>query len=104
MGQIKFRQCYTELVEHYLRMAVRHKSVSSETPKDWHSFTEYWIDRLSDEDKKFIQFVFDYQFYNTTEGLYCFQSDENMYAKRKRLAMLEKQFAIDGGLYEEVVE
>lgn len=98
MGQIKFRWFYTELVEHYFRMAVRYKTVSKVSSQYWFDITKSWIDRLSDEDKQFIRFVFDKQFFNTAEGLYCYQSTDGMYVKRVRLAELERQFALETGL------
>jgi hypothetical protein len=104
MGQIKLKWYYTNLVEHFFRLAVRYSKVSGLTPKKWFDFTKDWINKLSDEDREFIYFVFDYKFYNTAEGLYCYESDECMYSKRERLALIEKRFAIDGGLYAEAVE
>lgn len=98
MGQIKFIWYYTQLVEHYLRMAVRYDRVDKNTPKDWFNFSKAWIDMQSESDKKLIRFVFGKQFFNTIEGLYCFDSDTPMFAKRERLAAIERQFAIDGGL------
>lgn len=98
MGQIKTRWFYTELVEHYLRMAVRYKTVSKASTQHWFDITTDWINELSDEDKQFIRFVFDKQFYSTSEGLYCYQGMSDMYAKRIRLAELEKDFALISGL------
>lgn len=102
MGQIRFKWYYTDFVEHCLRKAVRYDYPSEDMPKDWFSFAKTWIDFLSDEDKKFILFVFDKQFFNATEGLYCFDEETDLYSKRERLAILEKQFAIAGGLFNEV--
>lgn len=51
---MRFREHYTELVEHYFRMAVRHKEVKQSSDFDWFLFTSFWIDSLSDEDKQFI--------------------------------------------------
>lgn len=90
MGRIRLRNYYTELVEHYFRMAVRYNNVAKDTSQKWYDFTVFWIEGLSDEDKKFIQFVFGKQFFATSEGLYCYKSDEIMYSKRERLALLEK--------------
>lgn len=104
MSRIRLRQYYTELVEHYFRMAVRYNNVTRDTPQNWYDFTVFWIEGLSDNDKKFIQFVFGKQFFATDEGLYCFQSDEIMYTKRTRLALLEKEFAIASGLIMEDTE
>lgn len=98
MGQIKTRWFYTELVEHYLRMAVRYERVSKASSQHWFDITKNWIAGLSEKDKQFIQFVFDRQFYNTAEGLYCYQSVDDMYAKRIRLGELEKDFALKCGL------
>lgn len=74
MGRIKLRWFYTDLVEHYFRMAVRYKTVSKASSQHWFDLTTDWINELSDEDKQFIRFVFDKQFYSTSEGLYCYQS------------------------------
>lgn len=95
---MEFREHYTELVEHFFRMAVRYSRVDQNTPSDWFDFTRTWIDMQSEEDKAFIRFVFDYQFYKTGDGLYNFKGTQRMPEKRSRLAALEKQFAIDGGL------
>lgn len=101
MGRIKLRWFYTELVEHYLRMVVRYKTVSKASSQHWFNITNDWINQLSDEDKQFIRFVFDKQFFNTSEGLYCYQCKDDMYAKRIRLAELEKKFAIKCGIIDE---
>ncbi len=101
MGRIKTRWFYTELVEHYLRMAVRFETVSRASSQHWFDITKGWINRLSDEDKQFIQFVFDKRFYNTVEGLYCYQCTDGMYGKRIHLAELEKAFALETGLISE---
>ncbi|MEG0751919.1 MAG: hypothetical protein RR998_02295 [Oscillospiraceae bacterium] len=103
MGSIKLKWYYTELVEHYFRMAVRYTKVSRQTPKDWFVFTRSWIGMQSAEDKKFILSVFAYQFRHTVDGLNAFACEEPvpLQAKRERLALLEKQFAIDAGLFDE---
>ena len=95
---MRFREHYTELVEHFFRMAVRHIEVTEKPPLDWFKFTRNWIDRQSEEDKKFIQFVFAYQFRDTNTGLYGFRCADAMPEKRIRLAGPEKQFAMDSGL------
>lgn len=95
------RKFYTEVVEHFLRMGVRCDSVEGEVQRKWHKFTTYWIDILSDEDKKFIKFVFSYIFRNTDSGLNDFPSSESLTAKRKRLDRLEMKFAIDAELIPE---
>ena len=101
MGQIKTRWFYTELVEHYLRMAVRYETVSKASSQHWFDITKDWIANLSDKDKQFIRFVFDEKFYNTTEGLACFEPSEDYDVKRKRLYDIERRFAIDGGLIDD---
>lgn len=95
---MRYREYYTELVEHFFRMAVRHTEVKEKNYHDWFKFTQMWIDLQSEEDKRFILFVFDYQFRNTNDGLYGYKCSEAMPEKRSRLAALEKQFAIDSGL------
>ena len=104
MGQIEFKQYYTDVVEHFFRMAVRYKKIESRTSLDWFKFTKYWIARLPEEDRKFITFVFAYQFRDTFDGLRQCKCGDSLYAKRKRLADLEKRFAIDGGLHNDVDE
>lgn len=101
MGRIKSRWFYTDLVEHYFRMVVRYKTVSKTSSQHWFDITTDWINELSDEDKQFIRFVFDKQFYSTSEGLYCYQSKDDMYVKRIRLAELEKDFALKSGLIDD---
>lgn len=98
MGQIKFKTFYTDLVEHYLRMAVRYRTVSKSSSQKWFDITKNWIETLSDEDKKLIMFVFDKKFFTTTEGLYCFSGKVEMLLARRRLLDLEKEFALKTGL------
>ena len=98
MGQIKTRWFYTELVEHYLRMAVRYEVVSKASSQRWFDITKDWIANLSDKDKKLNNLKLLRKFYNTAEGLYCYQSVDDMYAKRIRLGELEKDFALKCGL------
>lgn len=99
MGRIRFKRFYTDIVEHYLRMAVRHHFVKGSVPQEWHSITTKWIEGLSEEDREFIRFVFDRKHYNSFEGCSCFQNGEVYDFKLNKLALLEKQFAIDTGLY-----
>ena len=100
MARLYFRQYYTSIVEQYIRAVVR-KYRKGAIPHEWYKFTTYWIDTLSDEDKKFIQFVFSYIFRNTDSGLNDFPSSESLTAKRKRLDRLEMKFAIDAELIPE---
>ena len=79
-------------------MAVRYIDVTEKTSHAWFDFSRNWIDRLPEEDKKFIKFVFAYQFRDTNTGLYAFKCNVAMPEKRIRLAGLEKQFAMDSGL------
>lgn len=98
MGRIYFNQFYTSFVEHCLKVVLRqwHKT---DLPKDWKRFTSHWLDNmLSEEDKVFIRFVFDYQFYKTSDGLYRYKCNSTMREKRERLSAIEKRFAVDGGL------
>lgn len=101
MGRIKLRWFYTELCEHYLRMAVRYETVSKASSQHWFKITRDWIAGLSEKDKQFIRFVFDRQFYSTAEGLYCYRGDSDMHTKRVRLMELEKAFALKTGLISE---
>ena len=98
MAQIRFIWYYTQLVEHYFRMTVRYEKVNKGPPQDWFHFAKAWIERQSKDDKELIYFVFGKQFFNTIEGPYCYKRDTPMFKKRERLAVLERQFAIDGGL------
>ena len=100
MARLYFRQYYTSIVEQYIRAVVR-KYRKGAIPQEWYKFTTYWIDILSDEDKKFIQFVFSYIFRDTDSGLNDFPSSESLTAKRKRLDRLEMKFAIDADLIPE---
>lgn len=101
MGRIYFNQFYTSFVEHCLKVVLRqwHKT---DLPKNWKRFTSHWLDNmLSEEDKEFVQFVFDKRFYNTTEGLNCYHPEEDYFLKRRRLHNIERDFAIAGGLIDE---
>lgn len=98
MGRIKLRWFFTDLVEHYLRMAVRYKTVSKASSQHWFTITRDWIAGLSEKDKHFIRFVFDRRFYSTAEGLYSYQNGDDMHTKRSYLAELEKDFAVKCGL------
>lgn len=100
MGRIRLFMYYTPVVEHFLRMAVRYDRVSN-APRDWFRFAKYWIDTQSESDREFIKFVFSYKFFETIEGLNCYESNTPLFSKRQRLAALEKQFTIDGGLIDE---
>ncbi len=103
MGDIRFKWYFTAVVEHFMRLAVRYREATSPTSQHWLSFAQNWIERQSAEDMDFIRFVFAYQFRNTEDGLRQFVCKEPMpfLVKREWLARLEKQFAIDAGLYEE---
>lgn len=97
MGRILFKQFYTTFVEQCFHVVVR-KWAHTGLPRKWYEFSTNWIAGLSEEDKKFIQFVFAYQFRDTNTGLYGFKCADAMPEKRIRLAALEKQFAMDSGL------
>ena len=103
MSSIRFKWYYTSLVEHFMRLAVRYREATSPTSQHWLSFTQSWIKEQSAEDRNFIHFVFAYRFRNTEDGLRQFACKEPMpfLVKREWLARLEKQFALDAGLYEE---
>lgn len=92
------REHYADLVEHYFRMAVRHKEVKQSSDFDWFLFTSFWIDSLSDKDKQFIRSVFAYERLTTKDGLYQYKNGETMSEKGSRLAAIEKRFAIDSEL------
>lgn len=101
MGRIYFRQFYTLFVEYCLKVVVR-KWYKHDLTDEWYKFTTYYLDNiLSEEDRNFIRFVFDERFYNTTEGLVCYEPSEDYEIKRRRLFALERNFAIAGGLVDE---
>lgn len=97
MGRIYFRQYYTPLVEEYLRTVVRKRKLNS-IPIKWRKFTTNWIERLSDEDRKFIKFVFRADHYNSYVGVLSYSPQEQFLLKYRYLYDLERQFAIDAGL------
>lgn len=94
MARLYFRQFYTTTVEHYLRAVVR--KYKNSIPQEWHKFTTYWIERLSDEDKEFIQFVFHADYYNSYAGVSCYPGNDFL-LKHRRLYDLERQYAVDAG-------
>lgn len=99
MGCIRLKQYFTELVEHYFRMAVRYDKIrGAPVVQTWFDFTRMWIDLQSEKDKEFIRFVFDYRYRTASEGLYAFPSNDSFDLKRKRLAAIEREYAIAGDL------
>lgn len=94
MGRIYFRTFYTELVEHYLRMVIRYTTVSKGSSQHWFDFAKKWFNDLPDKDREFLEFIFSKDFYNTTEGLYCYKRGWSMETKRAHLAELERNFAL----------
>jgi len=98
MPRIRFRWFYTELVQHYFRMGVRHDEVQGIVAKRWLYFIKNWIDKLCEDDKKFIEFVFSCQFKQTEDGLAMFPGSDTLETRQLRLAKLEKRFAVDAGL------
>lgn len=99
MSRIYFRQFYTFTVEYYLRAVIR--KYSKDVPKKWHEFTTNWINRLSDEDREFIEFVFSRMSPTTNYGLADFPSSESFEEKQTRLYKLEQKFAVDAELISE---
>lgn len=69
--------------------------------KKWYKFTTYWINRLSDEDREFIEFVFSRMSPTTNYGLADFPSSESFEEKQTRLYKLEQKFAVDAELISE---
>ena len=67
MGHIYFRLYYTELVEHYFRMAVCFENVGGDAPASWHRFTRDWITKQSESDQHFIRFIFGKEFFNSNK-------------------------------------
>lgn len=99
MGRIEMKQYYTELVEHFFRMAVRYDKIRGTSEKQtWFDFTQMWIDLQSSKDKEFIRFVFNRCYRTTSEGLYAFPSNDSFDLKRKRLAAIEREYAMAGDL------
>lgn len=100
MGYIRY---YTDLVEHYLRMAVRHNN-GDVTPKKWYEFTKTWIDALSESDKIFILSVFNSRFSKTIDGLFYYGGGRRLNEHYRLLSRLERQFAIDSGLMTNITD
>lgn len=98
------KRFYTNLVEHFFRMGVRYESVQGDAPRQWHKFITKWIDKLYEDDRNLIEFVFSYMFQNTDSGLANYPSSENFDEKRNRLRQLETKFAIESGLIAETDE
>jgi len=97
MYKPKSHPIYTGLVELYLRATIR--NWKKYIPKEWYEFATMWLELLSDEDRKFLEFVFGKDFYYSADGVACYQSEtESHFEKRERLYRLEQKFAIDGGL------
>lgn len=94
MGRLYFRQFYTYTVEHYLRAVIRKRG--KDIPNEWYKFTTYWIERLSDEDREFIEFVFHPNHFNSYVGVSCCPNNDFLLNYR-RLYELERQYAIDAG-------
>lgn len=106
MAKFKFYRVYTNLVEHYLRQAVRYEHVGKEKAQDWHKFTKTWLSFLPDEDREFLQFVFSIDFHRTDFALYEYvgkgneelPKPANYDLNRNKLYELERQFAVHAGL------
>ncbi len=97
MGQIYFRQFYTEFVEHCMQTVCGGRKPFG-LPSSWIEFTKTWLENLSEEDKYFVTFVFGSDHFNSHEGLSCFHPEEDYHLKRKRLFILEMDFAINSEL------
>lgn len=95
------RRFYTNLIEHFLRMGVRYESVQGDAPKQWHEFTTNWIDKLYEDDRNLIEFIFSRMSPTTNYGLSNFPSSESFEEKQTRLYKLEQKFAIDAELISE---
>lgn len=89
---------YTDVVEHFFRMAVRHETVYLGTSFDWFGFTKDWISKLPGEQREIIEYVFSDMYLRTMDGLYACKRNVPMYEKRAILAEIERQFALDSGL------
>lgn len=88
---------YTELTEHYLRLAVRSPVMKDEVSKQWHHIASLWIFSQSPEDQAFIEEVFKYEHWKTSDGLKAVPGSYT--GNRKRLDKLLKEFAIYTELY-----
>lgn len=95
------KRFYTNLVEHYLRMGVRYETVQGDAPRQWHEFTTNWIDKLYENDRNFIEFVFSRMSPTTNYGLTDFPSSDSFEEKQARLYKLEQKFAVDAELISE---
>lgn len=100
MGQIYFRQFYTPLVEHCLRVVIAEKKPFG-LRQDWIDFATKWVENLSDSDRNFVTFVFSKEYFNSYEGLSCYEPYESYLLKHRRLFELERDFAVKGGLISE---
>lgn len=107
MPAILFKSFYTELVEHYFRMAVRFVSVTKS--QKWFEFTKAWLEKQSPDDKELLYFVFNRRFNRTMDGVNAYSDRRNSTMKRtleysnpylvfSRLRDLEKEFAIEADL------
>ena len=90
---------YTELTEHYLRLAVRSPVIKDDVSKQWHYIASLWIFSQSPEDQAFIEEVFKYEHRRTSDGLKAVPGSYT--GNRKRLDKLLKEFAINIQLYSE---
>ncbi|MBE5884399.1 MAG: hypothetical protein E7291_08310 [Lachnospiraceae bacterium] len=100
MAQRTGKTFYTEVVEHFFRMAVRHENVSVDTPAARFRFTKRWINNLTEDKRVFIEFVFGDGNLSTMDALYAYRGNTlmPMYQKRVLLSELERQYAIDSKL------
>lgn len=94
MSRIYYRRFYTYTVEYYLRAVIC--KCSQDIPQEWYKFTVHWISELVDEDREFIEFVFDADYFNSYVGVSCYPTHDFLLNYRK-LYELERQYAIDAG-------
>lgn len=88
---------YTQLTEHYLRLAVRSPAIKDDVSAHWQAVARQWIDNQSAEDQAFIKEVFKYECWTTKDGLDSLPG--SFRGKRSRLDKLLKEFAIHSQLY-----
>ncbi len=96
MAKNNFRDYYTDLVEHYFRMAVRYEAISDRSKKHQiFLFTKRWLARLPEEEQQFVNTVFGNELFNTIEGIKNYHSALSLIEKRTLLAEIERKYAID---------
>lgn len=103
-GRIYFVQYYTRFVEYCFREYVQYPDRKRRLPETWEDFTGKWLEKLNESDRDFITYVFNPAFRYSSEGCanYQAESPSDYQRNRDRLFRMERDFAIESGLCEEV--